>query len=92
MPSDDYRFTAALSILKILVQQCSSAPPSRASGATPTDHASSREPPTVVPEEAVQLAMRACEHFLRSLDHEDIEGVQVGVCMQGRGEVFADLC
>ena len=35
-----------------------------------------RPPPPEVPEEAVQLAVKAAEAFLGSVDHNDIEGSQ----------------
>lgn len=135
LPSDDYRFTTALCILKQLVQQYHtgmpatptrtptplhtpspvsqtphSRPPSsgtRADGNDTTSRSPSRastinhplsksdsHPPSptscapsraassiptraTVPEEAVGLALRACEAYLSSRDHNDIEGSQL---------------
>lgn len=110
--SEDYRFTAALNILKHLVESYNaqpsstltppstsqtnldtpvthhadtSRPPSRVTSATPTKATPTK---TTVPEEAVRLALRACEAYLSSREHNDIEEsqlqlvyVRLSVCM-----------
>ena len=65
-------------------------------GSTKASPPSSPLPRPVVPEEAVKLALRACEVYLSSREHEDIEGSQfqlvsvcvcVGVVVRGNGVV-----
>ena len=99
---EDYRFTAALCILKKLSQRSSNphpcctgnslpvahTPTSSEAAASPSSGSNSEAkvatppapptppPPPEVPEEAAQLAMKAAEAFLGSVDHNDIEGSQ----------------
>ena len=99
---EDYRFTAALCILKKLSQRSSNPHPCCTDNSLPVAHtptnieaatspssSSNSEakvvtpptpptppPPPEVPEEAAQLAMKAAEAFLGSVDHNDIEGSQ----------------
>ena len=103
--ADDYRFTAALNILKMVVEASSGFPigtsvtvlgpppslPSSSchSSTTPstpvkTPHHTSLSCPTTptscirppVPEEALLLAIRSCEVFLSTANHDDIDGSQ----------------
>ena len=62
LPSEDYRRTAALSILKAVTE---------GGGVLTTTPPSEVRP--VVPEEAVTLALRAARVYLNSLEHNDIE-------------------
>ena len=95
---EDYRFTAALCILKKLSQRSSNphpcctgnslhkvrTPTNSEAAASPLSSSNSETkvatppapPPPEVPEEAAQLAVKAAEAFLGSVDHNDIEGSQ----------------
>lgn len=86
LSAEDYRRTAALSILKAVTEGggvLTAMPPV--------------EGRPVVPEEAVTLALRAARVFLNSLEHEDIESSSTwlvcgreGVCWCLEGGVCAD--
>lgn len=52
------------------------------SGATEAKVAKPPSPPPEVPEEAAQLAVKAAEAFLGSVDHNDIEGSQYQLVSQ----------
>ena len=92
---EDYRFTAALCILKKLSQRSSNPHPCCVANSLPVAHTPTNSeapssssnseakvatpptpPPPEVPEEAAQLAVKAAEAFLGSVDHNDIEGSQ----------------
>ena len=80
--AEDYRFTAALCILKMLSQR-SSRPHPCVGNSLPVE---SSQPTAVAAgdlegEEAAQLAMKAAEAFLGSQEHSDIEGSQYQLVM-----------
>ena len=88
-PLDDYRLTAAINLLKILINrltsdktcvasQCSSPRCSTPARPRSRHHSSRQSTPTpgrhrIVPEIAFDLAIQACEYFVGSEEHNDID-------------------